>query len=95
MEDLPQIYTSPRRRTGSFVGSSSYTRRYKRRRGPSFGALLFYWLTSAAAGIALGYSILFYGLGKDPAKVGDKLPKVSVEWPQDASAASPPNGRRR
>jgi hypothetical protein len=103
MEELPQIYTSPRRRTGSFVGSSSYTRRHKRRRGPSLGALLFYWLTSAAAGIALGYSILFYGLGKDPAKVGAKLPQVNVEWPQQASpqhqppasATSPPSGRRR
>jgi hypothetical protein len=96
MEELPQIYTSPRRRTGSFVGSSSYTRRHKRRRGPSLGALLFYWLTSAAAG-------MFYGLGKDPAKVGAKLPQVNVEWPQQASpqhqppasATSPPSGRRR
>jgi hypothetical protein len=95
MEDLPQIYVSPRRRTGSFVGSSSYTRKHKRRRGPSLGSLLFYWITSAAAGITIGYLILFYGLGKDPAGIGANLPSVNVEWPQDASATSPPKARRR
>jgi hypothetical protein len=93
MEDLPQIYASPRRRTGSFVGTSSYTRRHKRR-GPSLGTLLFYWLTSAAAGITIGYLILFYGLGRDPAKIGENLPSVNVEWPKDAAAASRPNARR-
>jgi hypothetical protein len=94
MEDLPQIYVSPRRRTGSFVGSSSYTRKHKRRRGPSLGSLLFYWITSAAAGITIGYLILFYGLGKDPAQIGDRLPSVSVEWPKGASLPSPRSGRR-